>query len=323
MSRCRARRGFTLIELLVVIAIIAVLIGLLLPAVQKVREAASRVKCQNHLKQIGLGLHNYHDANGRFPYGMVYSGPAGTTLVYGIPWMREVFPYIEVANRLDSAENFVLSICPSDPRGGVRYGSSFGGSSSGWGLIWYVPLDQNYYGDNKGTIIVKAIRTVLGSSPTRYQYTDRTQVTIDDIKDGTSNTTCIGERPPSPAGTYSDLFWGWWDYPTMPDTRTPVRAPASGAMVDGIFRDGRFYSTEWPSGQCPNPSTFGASVTGSQCAFNSVNSYHQGGANFLFDDGSVRFLGFSVNALIPNTTPPTTVIEGLVTRAGGEVTGEQ
>ena len=176
----RNRFAFTLIELLVVIAIIAVLIGLLLPAVQKVREAASRAKCSNNLKQLAIGCHAYHDVNNKFPPGHINSG--GGNNDWG--WGTFLLPYIEQANRLDQMN-------PDLTIGGTgQYPAASTGAIYTDPISTYIcPSDESqntnphYGGHSKSNY-----------PPSNVLFPSGVENRIADIRDGTSNTIMVGER---------------------------------------------------------------------------------------------------------------------------------
>src|SRR4051812_4027280 len=155
------RRGFTLIELLVVIAIIAILIGLLLPAVQKVREAAARIQCANNLKQQGLALHAYHDANQALPNG---NSPYTSAFPYegSWSWMAQILPYVEQDNAYKQAKAFASS-------GGSNWYSWYNPVCSLKQKMFSCPADtrgQQVYPGPPAGIADQALTTYLGNSGT-------------------------------------------------------------------------------------------------------------------------------------------------------------
>ena len=283
----RRRSGFTLIELLVVIAIIAILIGLLVPAVQKVREAANRMQCSNNLHQIGLACHNYHDANHHFPpgKGSSYPGYAGYAR-----WSAQslLLPYIEQDNLYQQmytnpwSTGFFATyntpvktyLCPSDPRNLTIIPPGNGALTS------YVGVTGS---DNDVNLQV--------NGPTNGIFDISSGgVRLTDVTDGTSNTLMVGERPPT-----ASLFEGWWgasDYDNLLSTRQLYGDlfGAPGCVLPGLYGPGSL------NGPCNGDG-------------NHFWSFHSGGANWVFADGSVRFLPYSASAL---TIP-------LGSRNGGEV----
>jgi prepilin-type N-terminal cleavage/methylation domain-containing protein/prepilin-type processing-associated H-X9-DG protein len=304
------RRGFTLIELLVVIAIIAILIGLLLPAVQKVREAAARMSCQNKLKQLGLALHNFHDVNNKLPPGAQEdvlpnpNPPGNTTYIRGTSWIVFILPQMEqdniyrlysfaqaynsTANGLIGANVIPTLFCPSGPDAKTRLDPNTNLTTS---------VSTHYYGIMGPGGLTNPTANVIGGTTYNYtignansngawsahgmlsQYretagsvsTNRT-VKLTDVADGLTNTLMLGERSVNfaPGSTTNDY-------------RSWLRGNSGGS--------GATKNITYPI----NSTWYNGSNN-----FNdiSMGSNHSGGCNFALGDGSVRFINQSLDITI-------------------------
>jgi prepilin-type N-terminal cleavage/methylation domain-containing protein/prepilin-type processing-associated H-X9-DG protein len=305
------RRAFTLIELLVVIAIIAILIGLLLPAVQKVREAAARMSCSNNLKQLGVAVHSYHDVNGTLPRnGSRFTSGSGSCCTnVAWSWIARVLPHIEqenlyrqagidtasITNNASAATVIKTLLCPSDNAtqfGNTRanptiYGNVQGGPSnykgvSGSNWCWG---DFPNTGTNGNCDVFYQGGTGKGDGVFfRTDVLFKTQLV--GITDGTSNTFMIGEDVPE--------LSAWCAWPYANHTTGTCAIPLNTNM------DKRYGLAAGEDGKWPNTYSF--------------RSRHSGGANFCLADGSVRF----VRQAIPIAT-----YRALSTATGGEVVASE
>jgi prepilin-type N-terminal cleavage/methylation domain-containing protein/prepilin-type processing-associated H-X9-DG protein len=333
-SRLSRSLGFTLIELLVVIAIIAILIGLLLPAVQKVREAAARTQCQNNLKQLGLACHNYHDANQKLPPGRkslantqgaaIAQFPSDPILLnhHGLLYL---LPYIEQGNlyakfNLNAASgNFMASavfgypitpgsalstpdaiasgnaalsaaevktfLCPSDggnkllPIGSVHYSPDGTG-----GTIAAVKTCYDFIAEDNGVNRYNWWRgTTTG---TRYIFGENSNSTLQTISDGTSNTLLMGEQTLElfNGQTSSWAYAGWVSVGIDPVGNWNLTYPNQGLNI-------------WNYNNSTNALN---NKPGRRASWYNAASLHTGGVNFVFGDGSVRFIQQTID--IPNLT---------------------
>jgi prepilin-type N-terminal cleavage/methylation domain-containing protein/prepilin-type processing-associated H-X9-DG protein len=333
----KTRRGFTLIELLVVIAIIAILIGLLLPAVQKVREAANRMTCANNLKQLGLALHNHHSTYRKFPAGC------------SLPWDEwghspnfQLLPFIEEDNlykivdltkgpydpgapnnQKAIAQQPRLFLCPSDKQqGGITTAL---GTSFGW---------TNYHGNAGSWVSLRAWDGIFGTTDdvtftgvpvTRAKLPAQR---IADIKDGTSNTAAFAEvcNGPGvsgqPADNRTDCFdlTGSFHPSTLTEAQSILLAKdwRTASLVPFTGGVWRYRGYPWNEGNIwrnwynhllpPNNPCWRPNGDWWQLV-SPASSFHPGGVNVLLCDGGVRFVQETVS-------PDVWLATG--TRGGGE-----
>ena len=311
-----SRRGFTLIELLVVIAIIAILIGLLLPAVQKVREAAARTKCQNNLKQLGLAMHNYEGAYGVFPHGRnqfpkVVSAPARLLAFVEQDNLQKLVnydaPLADPQNVAASKTRVGLFVCPSDLRDGQVPG--------------LVDFGTNYVACNGTGVALDAAGNVASYTkiPDGNGLFAQTPVKVAGVTDGLSNTAAFCEstlgtgQVPASAAAADPRFV----ILSVPGGNDPTPAACDGAAGTfvatrgGQWINGHFGHTLYNHYYTPNRADkWDCGNASGNKALTSARSFHPGGVNLLFADGSIRF---AQNAVDP------TVWRALATRDGGEV----
>jgi prepilin-type N-terminal cleavage/methylation domain-containing protein/prepilin-type processing-associated H-X9-DG protein len=332
------RGGFTLIELLVVIAIIAILIGLLLPAVQKVREAAARAQCLNNLKQMALACHNYHDTFQVLPpNGM---GPMPQTTPYRVfywPFHMKLSLFMEgnnLATAFIAAQEPPLAqyegdthglrkpfgttqglahltpktmLCPSDPAGRVVQTSlnlGPGGTPTFWGITNYGASSGTTFGTWPG-----------GPPPGVFDCCSDQGTPILAITDGTSNTIMLGEKDNTDPNYFLFSTVSTWAF-------TP-QEKASPAYVGSIWYTNYIYLesnieinfniSPQLAQQAAQDSTGGIYNQWEPIRQHCFGSKHMGGANFAFGDGSVRFIRDSITLI---------TLQYLSTMSGGEVISE-
>jgi prepilin-type N-terminal cleavage/methylation domain-containing protein/prepilin-type processing-associated H-X9-DG protein len=317
------RRGFTLIELLVVIAIIAVLIALLLPAVQSAREAARRTQCVNNLKQMGLALHNYHDAMLVFPPGYIARSPyidGEIDTAPGWGWASMILPQLDQwplyssinfslpiqtpANTTATQTGLSVFLCPSDQIPGSTYAVTDGFDNN------VATVAPSSYADCTGSDAADVATGLNNDGSGNGLFSRNSAVRIAAITDGTSQTVMLLER------AWGDSEGTW-----------------TGAIVGGYILRG-------PFNPCPGSAVatyLAPCLVQAHCNMINTNSdtdsglddpssFHPGGANILFADGSVHFLKSITNSdagVNPDRStrysPASLIFQALGTRAGGEV----
>ncbi len=296
MRNTRSRSGFTLIELLVVIAIIAILIGLLLPAVQKVREAASRMQCSNNLKQLGIAVHSYHDTQGRLPYSWSPNNYGYDNNGRSWSWMSQILPYVEQQNLFTAGQlgtsgalsgvapaapvltfNQAAAVhatmlktfqCPSDPSSStISTNRANGSSSAGAGVTNYKGVAGSNWAWGSFTFTGPTGNSngLDAGNGFFYRSDNSRSLSLLGVTDGLSNTLMVGEDL---MAFNTHCAWARANYSTG-----TVAIPLNNAMVTG--QPGFNNPSDWPN-------------------VYSFRSRHTGGANFGLGDGSVRFVRESI-----------------------------
>jgi prepilin-type N-terminal cleavage/methylation domain-containing protein/prepilin-type processing-associated H-X9-DG protein len=326
------RRAFTLIELLVVIAIIALLLALLLPAVQAAREAGRRAQCVNNLKQMGIGLHGYHDTIGCFPPASYSWSPSDINnncanqnrshglFTYILPWMEQTAVYnsvnftfaVGISNagtqygvqpgfiQWTALSTVVPSyICPSDSR---RTQDTTGNDS-------YCPYSPGSYGANCGTWDTIHFFACPSYLETDGAFSRDFVYRVADITDGTSGTFFVGET--SRFLNDPETFFGFWNRVTSFSGRVIAGTNRPQGFAVAAPRPNANLVAPDPPKVLPieawlDPAQSPLTIEAGQFGFRSL---HPGGLNFLFGDGSVKWIRNSINIRI---------YRGLATRRGGE-----